>query len=461
MTGMAGDIAARLAAWSSAVDPRALPADVSAAAIRCILDATGVGLAAADRPVVAATRRLADAPGNCTLIGRRERVSATGAAMVNAASIHALDFDDTCYAGTLHGTAVVWPAVLAAAESVGATGAETLAGFVAGVETAYALGNDLGNSIYDRGWWTTPLLGAIGAAAGAARALRLAPLPTRHAIALAAAQAFGSRSVMGSTAKPYLCGVAAANGLGAALAAQAGIEGPADAFASVFGLARLTGGGDPDWRAVATLGQRYALVQPGIAFKRYPVCSSSQAAAEAVALLRDEHHIAAAAVASVHCAVTPMVAQCLPFLIPATGTEAQFSLPFAVGSMLAFGELTPGQLGSATLADPGLRLAMDKVSMTVDPALAASEADRRDRPEASIVTIAMADGRTLVRRVDAATGMPTNPMPDAMLDEKFRQGAQTVLAPRQADALLDRVRGLRHLASIHDLVASLSEEPHA
>ncbi|MBL8707384.1 MAG: MmgE/PrpD family protein, partial [Rhodospirillales bacterium] len=84
MTGPGVDVAARLAAWSSAVDAGALPPDVSAGAIRCILDATGVGLAALDRPVVVATRRLADAPGDCTLIGRRERVSAVGAAMVNA-----------------------------------------------------------------------------------------------------------------------------------------------------------------------------------------------------------------------------------------------------------------------------------------------------------------------------------------------------------------------------------------
>jgi 2-methylcitrate dehydratase PrpD len=461
MTGQGVDIAGRLANWSSRIDASALPADVSTAAVRCLLDATGVGLAAVDRPVVVAARHLADAPGTCTLIGRRECASATGAALANATTIHALDFDDTCYAGTLHGTAVVWPAVLAAAEDAGATGAETLAGFVAGVETAYALGNDLGNSIYDRGWWTTPLLGTIGAAAGAARVLGLEQGPTRHAIALAAAQAFGSRSVMGSAAKPYLCGLAAANGLGAALAARAGIEGPGDAFASGFGLAHLTGAAEPDWRAVAALGQRFALVQPGIAFKCYPVCSSSQAAAEAVALLREEHGIDAVSVAGVHCAVTPMVTECLPFRLPTTSTEAQFSLPFAVGAMLVFGDLTPKQLGSEALADPRLRRIMEMVTMTIDPALAASEADRRDRPEASIVTISTTDGRRLIRRIDAATGMPSNPMPDAMLDAKFRQNAQPTLSLGQADALLDRVRRLRQLPSIHDLFAFRSEELHA
>lgn len=99
--------------------------------------------------------------------------------------------------------------------------------------------------------------------------------------------------------------------------------------------------------------------------------------------------------------------------------------------------------------------------MTVDPALAASEADRRDRPEASIVTVATTGGGRLVRRVDAATGMPANPMPEAMLDAKFHQGAHAALTASQADWLLDRVRGLKNLPAIRDLFAPLSEEHHA
>lgn len=460
------EVAGRLADWAVSVRAEVLPDAARAAAVRCLVDATGVALAALDRPVVLAAQRLAAAqaaPGACSLIGRQQTLGGPGAAQANATAIHALDFDDTSYAGTLHGTAVVWPAVLAAAELAGASGADTLAAFVAGVETAYALGNDLtdqrGGAIYDRGWWTTPLLGQIGAAAGAARALGLGQARTRDAIAIAAAQAFGTRAVMGSAAKPYLCGQAAGAGLMAALAAQAGIDGPADAFASRFGLATLTGVAPPDWRAVGALGRGFALLDPGIAFKRYPVCSSAQAGAEAVEALRAATGIGDSDVAQVACAVTPMVAACLPFGAPQTIAEAQFSLPFAIASMLVHGALTPGQLHPAVLADPRLRQAMAKVSMTVDHALAATPADRRDRPEATVVTIGLADGRRLKQRIDAATGMPTNPIADAQLDAKFLHCASAALPAAEAEALLGRLRGLAGLPSIRDLYIFHQERP--
>lgn len=464
MSAGGGDIAARLGAWAAGLETRSLPADAVAAGIRSIVDATGVGLAARERPVVRTALRLAResaAAGDCALLGRRETLSPAGAAQVNATAIHALDFDDTSYAGTLHGTAVVWPAVLAAAELADASGADTLAAFVAGVEVAYALGRDIGNAVYDRGWWTTALLGTIGAAAGAARALGLGPGEARHAVAIAAAQAFGTRAVMGSRAKAHLCGEAAAAGLRAALAARAGIDGPAAAFESGFSFARLVGAPGTDWRAVAALGRTYALVDPGIAFKQYPVCSSAQAAAEAVAALCTEHALDRVAVATVACAVTPMVAECLPYARPASVAQAQFSLPFAVGCMLAFGALTPDQLRDEVLADPRLARAMAKVSMAVDPALVATPEDRRDRPEASIVAIAMEDGRRLVRRIDAATGMPANPMPDAVLDAKFRRCAGTVLSPADAEALLARLRGIMRLPKVRRLFVPEPEVLHA
>jgi 2-methylcitrate dehydratase PrpD len=463
MTG-AADFAGRLGAWAASLDAVGLPAGVAAAATRCIVDATGVGLAARGRAVVEAAldvARRSAAAGPCTLIGRPEALSAVGAAQVNATAIHALDFDDTSYAGTLHATAVVWPAVLAAAEQDAASGADAFAGLVAGVETAYALGRAMGNAIYDRGWWTTALFGTIGAAAGSARALRMDRRSTRHAIALAAAQAFGMRAVMGSAAKPFLCGRAAANGLTAALAAGAGIDGPAAALESGFGLAGLAGAGGADWGAVDELGARFALVDPGIAFKQYPVCSSSQAAAEATAAILAGAALDGEAVARVDCLVTPMVAQCLPYPQPRSVAEAQFSLPFAVGCILAFGALAPGHLSDAVLADPRLLRAMAKVSMAVDPTLAATAEDRRDRPEASIVTVAAADGRRFTRRVDAATGMPANPMSDTMLEAKFRSCARSALSAHEADALLQRLRGLRNLASIRALFVPPCEEFHA
>src|SRR5690606_31118430 len=118
-----------------------------------------------------------------------------------------------------------------------------LAGFVAGVETENALGLALTDSLYERGCWTTATLGVIGAAAGAAKLLRLAPDAVAHAIRLAANMPLGLRATHGSSGKPYLCGMAARLGVEAALAAAAGIQGQAGTFERRRGFAHALNDG--------------------------------------------------------------------------------------------------------------------------------------------------------------------------------------------------------------------------
>lgn len=212
-------------AWSSRLERSAVPAEVLAAAKRCIIDMVGVALPGSREPV--ARQALAHAlaaygAGPCSIFGSQHTASALGAALANGAAAHALDYDDTSYTGILHGTAVVWPAALAAAEKAGASGAEAVTAFIAGVEVEYAAGSAMGDALCARGCWTTAALGVLGAATAAARVLRLGPEVTAHALALAACQSSGLRAVFGTSAKPYLCGRAAQLGLDAAMAAAAG-----------------------------------------------------------------------------------------------------------------------------------------------------------------------------------------------------------------------------------------------
>ena len=109
--------------------------------------------------------------------------------------------------------------MLAAAEQADISGARFLESFVAGSETAYALGLTLTDTHYLSGWWATSTLGAIGAAAGAARALGMSREETAMAISLAALQANGMIAMLGTDSKPILAGQAAKLGLESALLA--------------------------------------------------------------------------------------------------------------------------------------------------------------------------------------------------------------------------------------------------
>ena len=199
-------IAQRLASFGHALALNKLPPEVIAAAKRCIVDVTGAALAGATHETVTRVRGLPSmqSPGNASLIGVQGATREPAvAALCNAVAAHVYDYDDTCYDGIVHGSAAVWPAVLACAQATGANGATLLEAFIAGVETEYAVGRAMSERAYFGGWWTSALLGAIGAAAGAAKALKLDRQATCNAIALATAQGAGMRVMFGTAAKPY------------------------------------------------------------------------------------------------------------------------------------------------------------------------------------------------------------------------------------------------------------------
>ena len=169
-------IAESLSQWTSQYSFEDLPEEVANEAKRCLVDMTGVAIAGSQHPIASLVRGQVASQygaGPCSVIGGESPASPAGAALANGTSAHVLDFDDVSYEGMVHATAVVWPAVLAAAELVGASGRDALTAFVVAVEVEYALGRAFTHDLFWRGWWTTGLLGAIGAAVGAAKVMGL------------------------------------------------------------------------------------------------------------------------------------------------------------------------------------------------------------------------------------------------------------------------------------------------
>ena len=162
--------------------------------------------------------------------------------------------------------------------------------------------------------------------------------------------------------------------------ARSGLTAPLDAFESEGGFFRLFADAAPEPAAVE-LGRRYAVTDPGVALKLYPACSATQAAAEATLELVHAHGLSADQVAKVHCESAPLAYASLPHASPRTVTEGQFSMPYAIGCMLAYGEFTVRQLTQETVDDPLLRAQLPKVEMTRSEELVATEQGRRDHQE--------------------------------------------------------------------------------
>lgn len=416
-------LAGKAAAWSSALNLDQVPVEVVHVAKRCITDLVGVTIAGSRDPLCIKTLGYAMdtyAPGVCTIFGQPDRIGPVGAALANGIAGHVLDFDDTSYTGIMHGSTVIFPAALAAVEHAGGDGKRLLEAFIAGSEVTYSIAMLCATGHYFKGWWSTATFGIFGAAAAAARGLGLDASQTQMALAIAGVQASGLKAAFGTDAKPYMAGRAAAIGVEAALLAARGLVGPANVLEDSRGFLALLNDGHQEAGEIEKLGQVWRLVEPGVFFKQFPVCSAAHAAAQLMQTLIRKYGLKAADVLEVTCDVTPTVAISLVHNRPATPQEAQFSMPFALGAILAHGDLGISSLNAKFLADPVLQQAMAKITMVRDDALHTEAA-----PEGAKLTIRTQDGRSISGYLGVPKGMPANPTSDQELREKFRACCET------------------------------------
>lgn len=448
---------ARLAAFAVELDAAAIPLPVRAVARTALVDTIGVAIAGTtSRPARLARSVVGEsaAPGAATILGTGVRVAATGAALANGTAAHALDFDDNCYAGVVHGSAVVVPAALAVAEVVQARGDELLAAIVAGSEVEYAIGEALTTAPYERGWWTTGLLGPVGAAAAASRLLGLGVEATAAALGLAVAGTGGAKSAFGTDGKALLAGRAAEAGVVAALFARAGASGPVDAVESPRGLAALLGADHFDPSVFATLGDRWRLLVPGLDVKRIPLCLSAHAAVDALRDLVAQHRLSTEAVRSITCDVPALVRGNLVHDRPVTATEARFSMPFAMAATLLFGDVTLDHLDERVLAAPRLRELMSRVEM-VEGTAWADPARRAAAPEGAVVRVRCGDGTVLEAERHVARGAVADPLSAEEIKAKFLGTAGRKLPGTGAQALLRRLEAVEGLPSVGDLLSEI------
>jgi 2-methylcitrate dehydratase PrpD len=419
----------------------------------CVIDTIGVAIAGVRTPVAGTARHFAarnHPPGRAEIWGTKDRVSALAAAFCNATAAHALDFDDNCYAGFVHGSAVIVPAAFALAQETGATGAELITAITAGAECEYAVGAAAGQELYDKGWWTTGLLGPIGAGVAAGHLLRLDPRQMRSCIGLAVTAAGGAKTCFGNDAKALGAGQAAESGVRWATLAAFGASGSDEPFTAPNGFAALHVGGAFNTAAFADLGRKWRLETPGIDIKKFPICLSSHAAVDVVAEIRAREGFSPDDVEEVLCDVPPVVAANLKYGSPATAREAQFSMEFAIAATLCFGAPGLEQLNMDVLESPAMQAMMPRVRMAVGPMW---DAERRAAaPEGASVAISLKDGRHYSGYQSHALGTAFNPVPAAQLREKFLRCAEPALGEPAAQRLLKVLEGLDTDVPVRDLL---------
>ena len=176
------------------------------------------------------------------------------------------------------------------------------------------------------------------------------------------------------------------------------------------------------------LGTRFIIVSPGLAYKLFPVCSGAQPATEALIDIIAEEKLDTKTIARVQCEVTGSIKTYLEHERPATVTEAQFSMNFAVACVLVHGTLGVAQMSMRFSKIPQIQSAMAKVDMTLNDTLSEASDLGPEYPEAAMVTVTLTDGSSFSKINKGATGSPVNPMPD---EKSIRSSA---IVPRQFSA---------------------------
>jgi 2-methylcitrate dehydratase PrpD len=434
-----------LAGFVAGLGPSDIPTPVKARAKALSLDLLGSALRArveaeSTPPVMHALAGLGlDGPGPATVMGDDRGYAPPVAALLNGLLGHSLDFDDTHAESSLHPSAPVVPAALAAGELVGADGSTVLAAIVAGYEVCCRLGLALDPAAhYARGFHPTATAGTFGAAAAAGRVLGLNADQLASAFGVAGSQAAGSLQFLqnGAWNKRWQVGAAAMNGLIAAALAQQGFRGSAEAIEGRHGLlAGYTDAPHPE-RVLAGLGQDWETLK--IAVKPYPSCRYTHAALDGLIALRARHGLAAADVRALEVGLhrsgvvlvgEPEAAKRRPRNV----VDGQFSMAFTAAVALDLGRF--GWDDYRRLGEPAIDALCDKVRVRRDETVEAAA----PHPFGARVSLQTSKGdfELLIRD---PSGEPESFPDEAALRGKFLTLAGPVLgegAAGFADAILD------------------------
>ena len=400
------------------------------------LDWLAVGRAGSAEPVARITREMVLEEGGApqaAVFGTMTRLPARAAALVNGATSHALDYDDTHFAHIGHPSVGVFPAALAAAELRGATLAEMLDAALVGMELSVRVGMWLGRSHYQTGFHQTATAGAFGAAAAAGRLLGLTPDRMAHGLGLTATRAAGLKAQFGTMGKPYNAGIAAASGLECALLAARGFVANPGALEGPYGFG-ATHHGSADDAALDGLGDEWLFET--VSHKFHACCHGLHAALEAARDL----DIAAPEIAELEVTTHPRWMSVCNQPAPTTGLGAKFSYTTVMAmSALGIDTANLSSYADATCADPRLIEMRRKVSVREDEGLGETE---------SVVRVLRRDGQRLEARHDLDA-----PMSLADREARIRAKAAALIGPSHAEEAWLRLNGGGQATDFADFLA--------
>ena len=444
---------------------RQMPANVVNEGKRCLIDNIGVLLAGSTAEGSRILREYAQKSNGskeATVLGRNPVMDpAAYAALANAGSAHALDYDDTQLSTTpdrtfgllTHPTTPALSAALAVAERTGASGSAFLEAYLVGVEVECKMAEAIDPNHYERGFHSTGTFGVFGAAAAAGKLMKLNPTQLAHMLAIAASLSAGIRVNFGSMSKPLNAARAAENGVFAAELAAHGFTGGENGLDGQWGFFQVLGDGADLDRLVGKLGQPWSIVNPGVSFKPYPCGSLSHPSMDAMMKVVKDHDLKPDHIKAVRLRAGNNILEPLRYGVARNELEAKFSVPFLMSAVILTRRAGMREFTDEFVQSPAAQAMMQRVTAVRDAAIEKQGFDTIR----SVVEVDLADGRKLVQPSDDRyRGGPENPFTRADLKGKFDDCAGLVLPTHRLDAAFTAIEAVDSMADVRQLVKVLA-----
>ena len=424
-----------------------------------IIDTIGVTLLGATEPVVQVLEQTLThdiARGKALVFGGRRRVGVLDAVLINGTASHAADYDDMARAMGGHPSVALVPVIVALGEALGSSGLDAIEAYVVGFEAECRLGRVVHPHHYVTGWHPTSTLGVFGAAAAAARLLRLDVQQTAIALSIAASFASGIKANFGTMTKPLHVGNCTRNGLLAAQLARNGftanpaaLEHKQGFFAAFDGLENVH-----QDLMLEQWGERLEVEQEAVGLKQFPCCGSTHPAIRAMFDLMRQG-LTAPDVESIEITTNRLRLPHTDNPEPKSALGAKFSIQYVTARVLVSSAVRLHDFEGEAYLEPQVRQLMARTTVNAYADIpGVHDASNEFAAEIKVVT---RDGRTLAGSAPHALGRgPADPMSEQEMWEKFSDCGTRLLPEAQLRNAFEALRNIERCSRI-DTITQLLE----
>jgi 2-methylcitrate dehydratase PrpD len=413
-----------------------------------VLDWLGVSISGARQPSARIAQTVLAAEGGAPaarVIGTPHRLTARQAALAVGVAGHSQDYDDMGFGA--HPSVAVLPAVFAVADEVGADGATTIKAILCGFEVMSMVSAACGLESYNRGFHSTGVFGAFGAAAGAGVLLKLDKARLEQAMGVAGTQAAGLKASFGTMGKHLNAGNCAAVGVLSARLAEAGFTGATDVIEDVQGFAIAHNAKASDFdptRPGASFGDRFAV--ESVMFKLHAACGGTHSAINGIREIKARRPFTVDEVEAVELVVSDKLPDVCGIPEPTTGVEGMFSIRYAASLALMDRGSGPDAFTDEAVRDPVMIAARERISVIPVDRIAST-----GKP--TEVTVRLKGGEVHTACLDALIVAADDELGAqwARLERKFRELVVPLLGEARSKELVGLVRRIDTLGNIREL----------